>query len=72
MCMEGLKLLNISEEGLEHEIKIVHAISNIFNMNFRLQKCTKICLKRSRGQHTQETQWRMALKKWTQGKHANI
>jgi hypothetical protein len=70
--MEGLKLLNKSEEDLEHEIKIVQAISNIINMNFRLQKCTKICFKMSRGQHTQETQLKMALKNWTQGKHANI
>jgi hypothetical protein len=70
--MEGLKLLNKGGEDLEHEIKTVQAISNIINMNFQLQKCTKICLKMSRGQHTQETQLRMTLKNWNQGKHVNI
>jgi len=68
MCMEGLKLLNKSEEDLEHEIKIVQTISNIINMNFRLQKCTKICLKRSRGQHKQEHTTESDIKI----KHANI
>jgi hypothetical protein len=41
--MEGMKLQNKSEGDLESEMKIVTAIRNIINKNFRLQKCTKIC-----------------------------
>jgi hypothetical protein len=64
--MEGMKFQNKSEEDLEYEMKIVTAIRNIINKNFRLQKCNNFFLK------VQETQLRMALQNWTQGKHANV
>jgi hypothetical protein len=35
---------------LENEIKIVHTISKDINMNFGLEKCARICLKRGRVQ----------------------
>jgi len=35
---------------LENEIKIVQTISNDINMNFGLEKCARICLKRGRFQ----------------------
>jgi hypothetical protein len=33
---------------LENEIKIVHTIGKDINMNFGLEKCARICLKRGR------------------------
>jgi hypothetical protein len=45
-----LKLLSISEEDLENEIKIMKAINKNVNMNFGLEKCAKICLKLRRVQ----------------------
>jgi len=46
--MDDLKLIGRSEDDLENEIKIVKAISKDINMNFRLEKCAKICLKKGR------------------------
>jgi hypothetical protein len=46
--MDYLKLLGRKENDLQNEIKIVQAISKDTNMNFGLQKCTRICLKRGR------------------------
>jgi hypothetical protein len=46
--MDGLKLLSRSEEELKNEINIVKAISKDINMNFGLEKCAKICLKKGR------------------------
>jgi hypothetical protein len=43
--MDGLKLLSRNQDDLENEIKIVKAISKD-NMNFGLEKCARICLKR--------------------------
>jgi hypothetical protein len=48
--MDDLKLLSGSEEDLENEIKIVKAISKDINMNFGLEKCAKICLRKGRVQ----------------------
>jgi hypothetical protein len=48
--MDDLKLLSRSEEDLESIIKIVKAISKDINMNFGLEKCAKICLKKGRVQ----------------------
>jgi hypothetical protein len=47
--MDDLKLLSRSEDGWENEIKIVKAI-NKDNMNFGLQHCARICLKKGRVQ----------------------
>jgi hypothetical protein len=48
--MDDLKLLSRSEEDLENEIKIVNAISKDIYMNFGLEKCAKICLKKGMAQ----------------------
>jgi hypothetical protein len=48
--MDDLKLLGRNENDLENEIKIVHTISKYINMNFGLEKCARICLKRGRVQ----------------------
>jgi len=50
--MDDLKLLGRSEDDLENKIKIVKAISKDINMNFRLEKCAKISLKKGRVQST--------------------
>ena len=48
--MDDLKLLGRNENDLKNEIKIVHTISKDLNMNFGLERCAKICLKRGRVQ----------------------
>jgi len=48
--MDYLKLLGRNENYLKNEIKIVHTISKDLNMNFDLEKCARICLKRGRVQ----------------------
>ena len=47
LYMNDLKLLGRNENDLKNEIKIVQTISKDINMNFDLEKCAKICLKRS-------------------------
>ena len=47
--MDDLKLLGRNDD-LENEIKIVQTISKDINMNFGLEKCAIICLKRGRVQ----------------------
>jgi hypothetical protein len=46
--MDDLKLLGRDENDLQNEMKIVQAISKHINMNFSLEKCERICLKRGR------------------------
>ena len=46
MYADGLKLLDRNENVLENGIKIVTAISKDINMNFGLEKCARICLKK--------------------------
>ena len=46
MYMVDLKLLGRNENDLKNEIKIVQTISKDINMNFGLEKCVRICLKR--------------------------
>ena len=46
LCMDDLKLLGRNENDLKNEIKIVHTISKDLNMNFGLEKCARICLKK--------------------------
>jgi len=48
--MDDLKLLSRSEDDLENETKIVEAINEDINMNFGLEKCAIICLKKGRVQ----------------------
>ena len=48
--MDDLKLLGRNENDLKNEIKIVQTISKDKNMNFVLEKCARICLKRGRVQ----------------------
>jgi hypothetical protein len=44
--MDDLKLLGRNENDLKNEIKIVQTVSKDINMNFFLEKCAIICLKR--------------------------
>jgi hypothetical protein len=46
--MDDLKLLGRNENDLKNEIKIVQTISKNINMNFGLEKCARICLKRGK------------------------
>ena len=48
--MDDLKLLGRNENEMKNEMKIVQTISKIMNMNFLLEKCARICLKRGRVQ----------------------
>ena len=48
--MDDLKLLGRNDNDLKNEIKIVQTISKDINMNFGLEKCASICLKRGRVQ----------------------
>ena len=50
LYMDDLKLLGRNDNGLRNEIKIVQTISKDINMNFGLEKCARICLKRGRVQ----------------------
>jgi len=45
--MDDLKLLGRNENDLKNEMKIVQTIIKDINMNFGLEKCATICLKRS-------------------------
>jgi hypothetical protein len=44
--MDGLQLLRRNEDNLGNEIKIVEEITKDINMNFRLEKYVRICLKK--------------------------
>ena len=44
--MDDLKLLGRNENDLKNEMKIVQTISKDMNMNFGLEKCARIRLKR--------------------------
>ena len=44
--VDELKLLGRNENDLKNEIKIMQTISKDINMNFGLEKCARICLKR--------------------------
>jgi len=50
LYMDDLKLLGRNENDLKNEIKIAQTISKDINMNFGLEKCARICLKRGRVQ----------------------
>ena len=44
--MDDLTLLGRNENDLKSEMKIVQTVSKDVNMNFGLEKCARICLKR--------------------------
>ena len=46
LYMDDLKLLGRNENELKNEIKIVQTIGKFMNINFGLEKCARICLKR--------------------------
>jgi hypothetical protein len=46
--MDDMKLLGRKENDLKNEIKIVQTISKYINMNFGIEKCARISLKRGR------------------------
>jgi len=50
LYMDDLKLLGRNENDLKNEIKIVQTINKDINMNFGLEKCARVCLKRGRVQ----------------------
>jgi hypothetical protein len=53
--MDDLKLLGRNENDLKNEIKIVLTISKDTNINFCLEECARICLKRGRVQNKMDT-----------------
>jgi hypothetical protein len=67
LYMDDLKLLGRSENDLQNEIKIVQTISKDINMNFGLEKCARICLKRGRIQSKMhiESTFENDVKEWT-------
>jgi len=44
--MDDLKLLGRNGNDLKNEMKIVQTVNKYTNMNFGLEKCGRICLKR--------------------------
>ena len=48
--MDDMKLLSRNENDLKNEMKIVQTITKDRNMNFGLEKCARICLKRGSAQ----------------------
>ena len=46
LYMDDLKLLGRNENDLKNEMKIVQTISKAVNLNFGLEKCARMCLKR--------------------------
>jgi len=71
--MDDLKLLGRNENGLKNEIKILQ-ISKDINMNFGLEKCAIICVKRGSVQskmHVRST-FENDIKNWTREKHISI
>ena len=44
--MDDLKLLGRNKNELKNEMKIVQTFSKDMNMNFDLERCARICLKR--------------------------
>ena len=46
LYMDDLKLPGRNENDLNNEMKIVQTVSKDMNMNFGLEKCARICLKR--------------------------
>jgi len=45
--MDDMKLLDINENDLKNEIKIVQTTNKIINMNFCVEKCARIYFKRN-------------------------
>ena len=71
--MDDLKLLGRNENDLENEIKIAQTISRDINMNFGLEKCARICLKRGRVQSKMYIGITLGNDiNWTRGKHRSI
>jgi hypothetical protein len=68
LYMDDLKLLGRNENDLKNEIKIMHTISKDLNMNFGLEKCARICLKRGRV----ESKMHIGNTFENVGKHTNI
>ena len=50
LYMDDLKLLGRNESDLKNEVKTVQTTGKDINMNFGLEKCARICLKRGRVQ----------------------
>ena len=46
LYMDDLKLSDRNENELKNEMKIVQTISKDMNMNFGLEKCSRICFKK--------------------------
>jgi len=55
LYMDDLKLIGRNENDLKNEMKIVQTISKNKNMNFGLEKCARICLKRGTVQSKMHT-----------------
>ena len=50
LYMDDLKFVGRNENDLKNEIEVVQTVSKDINMNFGLEKCARICLKRGRVQ----------------------
>ena len=74
LYMYDLKLLGRNENELKNEMKIVQTVSKDTNMNFGLEKCAKICLKRGSVQSKcmNEAHLTATLKNCTREKHISI
>jgi len=70
LYIDDLKLLRRNENDLKNKIKIVQTISKDIHMNFGLEKCARICLKRGRVQSKMRIG--NAFENDTQGKHISI
>jgi len=74
LYMDDLKLLGKNENELKNEMKIVQTISKDINMNFGLEKCARICLKRGSVQskmHIGNT-FETTLNKWSREMNVSI
>jgi len=72
--MDDLKLLGRNEKKLKNEMKIVQTVSKDMNMNFGLEKCARICLKRGSVQSKMRvgSLFENDIKNWTREKHISI
>ena len=74
LYMDDLKLLGRNENELKNEMKIVQTVNKDINMNFGLELCARICLKRGSVQskmHVGST-FENDIKELDPRKHINI
>jgi len=74
LYMDDLKLQGRNENELKNKMKIVQTINKDMNMNFGLEKCTRICLKIGSVQSKMHvgTHLTTTLKNWTREKQISV